>query len=62
MKEGVRDAQEQAYPAAFKQQIAQSSELRRADAAVLLLPHVEQRLADAHLATHLVDGGARTTR
>ena len=35
-----------------------SSQLRRGDTAVLLLPHVERRLADAHLAAHLVD--ART--
>ena len=45
--------------AAWFLKLAQSSKLRRADAAVLLLPDVERRLADAHLAAHLVDAGAQ---
>ena len=35
--------------------LTQSSKLRRANAAVLLLPDIERRVADAHLATYLVD-------
>src|SRR5687767_7272992 len=40
-------------------ELAQSSQLRRSNAAVLLLPDIKRRLADAHLAAHLVDAGSQ---
>lgn len=45
-------------PAILLLELAQSAQLGRPDAAVLLLPHVERRLADAHLAAHLLDAPA----